>query len=137
MSTSTRDRISRSVARSRREVFLRGDFQDFGTPSRVTRALSDLVAEGRLIRLGYGVYAKGVLSPLSGKPIPRRTLEELLQEAFMRLDVEASFGASDANYVSGRTTQVPMALSVRTRGRRVKRQLALGGRTVKYETNRA
>jgi hypothetical protein len=33
------------------------------------RVLRGLVREGRLVRLGYGVYGRAITSQLSGKPI--------------------------------------------------------------------
>jgi hypothetical protein len=35
----------------------------------VLRALRQLVREKRLVRLGYGVYGRAVVSRLSGEPI--------------------------------------------------------------------
>ena len=58
MALSTQTRIARSIGRSRRDVFLRADFANLGSPSRVTRAITELIKKGKLVRLGYGVYAK-------------------------------------------------------------------------------
>ena len=78
---SIKARMQRSIALRKGEVVLRADFAQLGSPSQISRALKALQAEGRIVRLGYGVYAKARPSVLSGKPIPRVTLEELAQES--------------------------------------------------------
>ncbi len=48
-------------------VFLTREFTDLGGADKVLRALSGLVRDGRLDRLGYGVYGRAVQSRLSGQ----------------------------------------------------------------------
>jgi len=50
-------------------VFLPRKFGDFGGEDQGLRALCGLVRDGHLIRLGYGVYARAIVSRLSGEPI--------------------------------------------------------------------
>src|SRR5580692_6991999 len=65
-----RERIEARIARKRGEdVFLPREFADLGGEDQVLRALRSLTREGRLVRLGYGVYARAITSKLSGKPI--------------------------------------------------------------------
>jgi hypothetical protein len=64
------DRIKRSVSNKKGDVFLRAEFQSFGSIAQVSRSLSELQNKGALIKLGVGVYAKAKTSVLSGKPIP-------------------------------------------------------------------
>ena len=42
---------------SRKPAFLRSEFDRFGSRSGVNRALKALTDEGRLARIGYGIYA--------------------------------------------------------------------------------
>ena len=63
-----RERIERRIASRRDSAFLAREFRDLGGERQVLRELSRLVAEGRLVRLGYGVYGRAVISGLSGKP---------------------------------------------------------------------
>lgn len=133
MTLSTQTRIARCVGRSKREVFLRSDFADFGTPSRITRAISELIKRGKLVRLGYGVYAKAIPSAITGNPIPRKTFESLVAETFGALAIPAELGSARSAYAAGRTGQVPMSVTVTTGSRRVNRKLMLGNREVKYE----
>lgn len=50
-------------------VFLAREFAHLGGEDQVVRASRTLVREGRLVRLGYGVYGRAVKSRLSGKPM--------------------------------------------------------------------
>jgi hypothetical protein len=64
-----RERIEARVARKGDAVFLPREFSDLGGQDQVLRALRELVREGRLIRLGYGVYGRAERSKLSGQPV--------------------------------------------------------------------
>ena len=137
MALSTQTRIARSIGRSKRDVFLRIDFAKLGTPSRVTRAISELINRGKLVKLGYGVYAKAVPSPVTGNPIPRKVLESLVIEAFESLGIPADLGAARSAYATGSSGQVPMSVTISTGSRRVSRKLKLGNREVIYEKSLA
>ena len=51
-------------------AFVRGEFSCFGSDRHVTRVLQELIADGALVRVGYGVYARARKSSMSGKTIP-------------------------------------------------------------------
>ena len=55
---SVKERMVRSIALRKSEVVLRGDFESMGSASQVSRALKALIEDGKIIRLGYGIYAK-------------------------------------------------------------------------------
>ena len=133
MALSTQTRIARSVGRSKRDVFLRADFADLGSPSRVPRALNEMINKGKLVRIGYGVYAKAIPSAITGSPIPRKTLESLVVEALEALGIPSELGAARSAYATGSTGQVPMSVTISTGSRRVNRKLKLGNREVIYE----
>jgi hypothetical protein len=135
MRVSTKTRISQSITRSPRDIFLRKDLAQFGTPSRVTRAISNLIKDGKIVRLGYGVYAKTVPSVVTGNPVPRKVLETLTAEVFDSLRIPIDLGTARSNYAAGKTTQVPMSVIISTGPRRVNRKLKLGNREVTYEKN--
>ena len=65
-------RIAERIARSRADVFLRRDFEDLGAYDQVGRGLRRLAAKGQLVRIGYGLYARAAVSPLSGRIVPAR-----------------------------------------------------------------
>lgn len=64
-----REKMGERIARRWDEVFLTREFRDLGGEHQVLRALRDLVREGRLVRLGYGVYGRAETSRLSGEPM--------------------------------------------------------------------
>jgi len=134
---STRTRIARSLGISKRKtVFLRSDFESFGTSTRVTRALQDLIAEGRIIRVGRGVYVKARPSSVTGNPVPVEPLEVVAYKAMEALGVDVQWGSAQRAYVGGLTQDVPMNLSVDVGSSRVSRRIAFGGLEVKLERNR-
>ena len=132
---SVKDRMVRSIYLRKGEVVLRADFEKMGSQSQISRALKELVQAGKLVRLGYGVYAKARPSVLSGKPVPRASLEELVQETLQKLGVDVSLGRAQAAYAEGRTTQVPVRTTFNTGNHRITRKLTVGISTVRYENN--
>jgi hypothetical protein len=66
---SLRERIAVQAAASDDEVFLTREFRHLGCERHVLRALGQLVAQGRLIRLGYGVYGRAGQSGVDGEPV--------------------------------------------------------------------
>lgn len=114
-----RERIETRIARKRGEdVFLPHEFADLGGEDQVLRALRSLTREGRLVRLGYGVYARAITS-LSGKPILYSTngLASAARQALNKLGVEWEPTEAERAYNEGRSTQVPVNPAVRVRGR--------------------
>ena len=130
-----KDRMIRSIALRKGEVLLRADFDRMGSASQVSRALKMVVSDGKLVRLGYGTYAKPQPRPLSGKPIPRQPLEALAWEAMERLGVKINLGKALNDYATGSTNQIPMSVTFNTGDRRISRKLVLGNRSVVYEHN--
>ena len=95
------------------------EFRDLGGEDQVLRALRSLVREGRLVRLGYGVYGRAVVSRLSGDPIlysPSGFLGAARQ-ALDKLGVKWEPTEAERDYNEGRSTQVPVNPVVRVRGR--------------------
>lgn len=133
MKASTKTKMAMSISSSQSDVFLRNYFDRFGSPSRVTRALQDLIKEGRIVRLGYGVYAKARPSSITGNPVPRQPLESLAEQALSALGISPNLGRARAEYAAGLTTQIPMACVVSIGRSRIQRKLQLAGREVIYE----
>jgi Family of unknown function (DUF6088) len=127
------DRIARSVAKRADVVFLRTDFERFGSASQIARALNILLSKGSLVRVGVGVYAKAKPSVLSGKPIPAKPLEVLAPQVLEKLGV--AFGPSRLarDYNEGRSTQVPAGVVFNVGKSRITRKLAFNGTSVQYE----
>jgi hypothetical protein len=63
-------RIQSRLKRSKRYVFTRDDFKDIAGYDQVGRALRDLIKEGQLLKVGYGVYTKARQNSITGKVMP-------------------------------------------------------------------
>jgi len=130
-----RERIEARIARKRGDdVFLTREFRDLGGEDQVLRALRGLVSEKRLVRLGYGVYGRAVVSRLSGEPIlysPNGFLGAARQ-ALNKLGVAWEPTDAEKAYNEGRSTQVPVNPVVRVRGR-FSRRLSDGKRELVLE----
>ena len=114
-----RERIEARIARKRGEdVFLPREFADLGGEDQVLRALRALTRDGRLVRLGYGVYARAITS-LAGRPIlySRNGLAGAARQVFAKLGVEWEPTEAERAYNEGRSTQVPVNPVVRVKGR--------------------
>jgi hypothetical protein len=115
-----RERIEARIARKRREdVFLPREFRDLGGEDQVLRVLRGLVREKRLVRLGYGVYGRAVVSRLSGKPILHSASGFLgaARQALTKLGITWELTEAQRAYNEGRSTQVPVNPVVRVKGR--------------------
>jgi hypothetical protein len=120
------DLIAQRVRRSRRNVFLRADFDTFGSYDGVGRALRQQV------QIGYGLYAKAEPSPLTGKPAPVVGIRMLASEAIKRLGKSVELSRFDKAYNSGRSTQVPTGRTL-TVNARIRRRIGYDGNYVVFQ----
>jgi hypothetical protein len=127
------ERIEMSITRSKPNVFLRKDFERFGGYDQVGRALRSVMLKGLLLKAGYGVYVKARKSSITGNPIPVIPLVQVGLEALVKMGVPADIGSSAKQYMSGETTQMPVAAVVNIGKSRVARKLSLGGKELRYE----
>jgi hypothetical protein len=129
------ERMLRSVKQRTGNVILRAEMARLGSPSQVTVALKAFQAKGVLVRIGTGVYAKTRKSSVTGATIPAGSLETLATEALKKLGVTVLTSKAAAAYNSGKTPQLPGAFVANTGGRRIRRKIAVGGRSVVYEND--
>jgi hypothetical protein len=118
------------IARKRGDdVFLPREFRDLGGEDQVLRVLRILVREKRLVRLGYGVYGRAVVSRLSGNPIlySRGGFLGAARHAMTKLGVAWEPSEAERDYNEGRSTQIPLKPGVRVK-RRFSRRLREGKR---------
>ena len=125
-------RLLKRIDRKRGDVFLRADLSDLGGYDQVGRVLSQLVQDGRLMKMGYGVYTRTRPSILDGTPTPVKGLRELAAEALKRFGVETAPTRFEEAYNAGKTTQVPTGRVVGVRGR-VRRKLSYNGTPLSFE----
>lgn len=125
-------RIAKRIARKQANVLLRDDFKDLGDYDQVGRVLRKLAAKGKVIRIGYGLYAKAKPSALTGKTVPVAPLPRLGREALTRLKIETAPTTAETAYATGRSTQVPTGRQIGVRGR-VSRKIGYNGTYLTYE----
>lgn len=122
-----REKIEARIARKRDDVFLPREFADLGGEDQVLRGLRGLVREGRLVRLGYGVYGRAIQSRLSGEPIlySANGFIGAARQALTKLGVQWEPTEAERAYNEGHSTQIPVNPVVRVKGR-FSRQLRYG-----------
>jgi hypothetical protein len=130
-SETLEDRLLKRIDRKHGEVFLRSDFDYLGGYNQVGRVLRKIVREGRLVRVGQGLYARGRRSTTTGEPVPVGGLGAL-KEALCRVGVEALPSRLEQAYNAGQTTQVPTGRVVGVT-RRVRRKIGYGGVSLSFE----
>jgi hypothetical protein len=124
-------RLLKRIDRKRGDVFLRSDFADLGGYDQVGRVLRQLVQQGQLLKIGYGLYSRAIKSPFDDSLIPPKGLSTLRQ-ALKRVGIETLPSRSMQDYNAGRTTQVPTGRVVGVR-RRVRRKIGYNGISLSFE----
>jgi hypothetical protein len=130
-----RDKIEERMVRKKGDaVFLPREFADLGGEDQVLRALRRLTKDGRLVRLGYGVYGRAMKSRLSGEPMlySPNGFSGAARQALDKLGVAWEPTESERAYNEGRSTQVPVNPAVRVKGR-FRRQLRYGKAELRIE----
>ncbi|MFN7096566.1 MAG: hypothetical protein ACK4PR_03270 [Gammaproteobacteria bacterium] len=91
-------------------TILRNDFSTLGDSDRqISRALSSLVKKGRLVRLGYGIYAK--LEPSlyrKGETVLPIGFIDIIREALTKMGIPWKISDFEQEYNEGRSTQIPV-----------------------------
>jgi hypothetical protein len=113
-------------------VFMRDDFDELGDYDQVGRALRELVREKKLIKIGYGLYAKARVSEITGELVPQAPLPRLAKDALSKLKVKTYLTTSDKDYNAGRSSQVPTGRMIAVKGRIV-RKIGYNGVYINYE----
>ena len=129
-----RERVEARIARRGDAAFLTCEFRDLGDERQVLRALRELTDEGKLIRLGYGVYGRAELSELTGRPMLATDGGFLgaARQALDKLGVPWELTEFQRAYNEGRSTQVPVNAAVRVKSR-FARKLSHRGRQLIVE----
>ena len=125
-------KVMNRVSRKRTEVLLREDFLDLSDYDQVGRALRSLTQKGKLIKIGYGLYAKARISSLTGKPSLTEPLPILAKKALERIGVPTGVSQAENEYISGRSTQVPTGRMIAVEGR-VSRKIKYRDVEISYE----
>src|SRR5438132_13502567 len=91
-------KVSNRISRKRTNVLLREDFTDLGGYDQVGRVLQSLIQKGKLIKIGYGLYAKTRVSSLTGNTVPAEPLPSLAKKALTRLGVDTIPTRAEIDY---------------------------------------
>ncbi|MES2208513.1 MAG: DUF6088 family protein [Pseudomonadota bacterium] len=115
---SLQEKIENRIAESEDTVFLTRDFRDLGGERQVLRALRNTVTAGKLIRIGYGSYAKAEISPLTQQPmLAGDGFSTIARRILDKLRVVWEPASAEKAYNSGQSTQVPMTAMVHLKSR--------------------
>ena len=78
---------------------MRNDFNDIANYDQIERTLRNLVQEGELIKVGYGIYTKAIKNQMTGKVILAclEGANAVIFEALKRLDVQITLGKATEN----------------------------------------
>jgi|TARA_R110002072_G_scaffold246432_7_gene405722 hypothetical protein len=105
---SLKSKVATKISRSKREVFLRTDFEKLAGYDQIGRALRQLTSDGVLVKVGYGLYARARPNRITGKPMlaAKGGFTQVAEEALSRLGVKWEPSKSVLDYQSG-STQIP------------------------------
>lgn len=115
-----RERVEMLINRKKDDnVFLTREFSRLGGEDQVIRVLRGLVLDGKLVKLGYGVYGRAFTSRLSGKAVLYNPngFPGAARETLTKLGVAWEPTAAERAYNEGRSTQIPINAVVRVKGR--------------------
>ena len=126
------DRIYQKIKRSRRYVFERKDFDVFASYDQIGRALRQLVKQGELIKLGYGLYTKARINSLTGSPMPTNPggSDALMREILKMKGVDFEMDNLSLQSLSGESTQIPSSVQYSWNPKQFNRKLAVGNRVL-------
>ena len=132
MRETLKTQVSKRIDRKRHDVLLRADFGDLGGYDQVGRVLAQFAREGKLLRIGLGLYVRARPSALDSEPTPVNGLRALADEALRRLGVKTAPTRLEQDYSAGKTTQVPAGRRVAV-NRRVRRKIGFNGVVMSFE----
>lgn len=76
------------------EVILRTDLNPLGDYRQISRAIKALIEDGKLVKLGYGVYTKASMNEYIKKPVIRIGFDDACLQALTRLGPKWELGSS-------------------------------------------
>lgn len=114
--------VGKRIDRKRGDMFLRADFADLGAYDKVGRDLRRLAGQGKLLKIGFGLYSWAVKSRPGQRLIPPKGLATL-RETLERVGMETYLSRAIHHYNAGRATQVPTGRVVAVR-RCVRRKIS-------------
>ena len=125
-------RVQARVKRSKCSVFLRSDFKDLADYDQVGRALRNIVSDGLLMKIGYGLYVRTRVNRITGKSMPDNPAgaDGVIVEAMEKLGVKFEFDKLSQMNMLGTSTQIPSKVSINPTSSRFKRKIIVGKQSV-------
>lgn len=125
-------KIKYRIARSKDNVFVLDDFADLSDKDQIGRVLRNLVREEKLIKIGYGLYAKARYSTIFNKVMPIKSIPSLAKEALEKIGIEPAPSTYDRLYNERKSTQVPTGRVIGVKDR-VSRKISFDGWKMVFE----
>jgi hypothetical protein len=123
MIDSVNSQIEAKIRRAKPgQIFLPSDFKDLGTSTAIRKALSRLVAQKVIVRMGQGIYTKPVQDKVLGEVLP--SIEEIAATLAKKEHVKIMPTGQYALNKIGLSTQVPMKMIFLTNG--TKKNISIG-----------
>ncbi|WP_440617989.1 hypothetical protein [Cysteiniphilum sp. 6C5] len=104
---TTEYKLSQYIQNASSDVILREDLMSLDSDRQVTRALSALIAKGKIAKLGYGIYVRLSYSELTGKNYLPDGFIAVAREALTRLGIRWDISEAEKSYNAGKSQQVP------------------------------
>jgi hypothetical protein len=98
-------------------IVLREDIKDMGSSRQISRCFKDLVEMGKLVKIGYGIYAKAYISENLNKPVIQGGFGQACKEALTKKGVKWESGSAEKAYNSGASTQIPVRTIIQLKSR--------------------
>ena len=128
-----KSKVKYRISRSSNNVFMVKDFLDLSDRDQVGRALRELIKQNCLVKIGQGLYAKAIISSLTGQCIPLVPLPELAREVIAnKCNAEVVNTKAEQAYESDKSTQVPSGRVIAVKGR-VQRKITFAGKDIRFE----
>lgn len=130
MNESINSQIEAKVKRAKPgHIFLPSDFKDLGTSTAIRKALSRLVEQKVLVRMGQGIYATPIHDKVFGDVLP--SMEEIAVTLAKKDHVKIMPTGQYALNKIGLSTQVPMKMVYLTNG--TKKNISLGKSSIVFQ----
>ena len=130
MNESINSQIEAKVKRAKPgAIFLPSDFKDLGTSTAIRKALSRLVEQKVLVRMGQGIYATPIHDKVFGDVLP--SMEEIAVTLAKKEHVKIMPTGQYALNKIGLSTQVPMKMVYLTNG--TKKNISLGKSSIVFQ----
>jgi hypothetical protein len=98
-------------------IVVREDIQNMASPRQISRCFNELVEMGKLVKIGYGIYAKAYISENLNKPVIQGGFGQACKEALTKLGVKWEPGGAEQAYNAGLSTQVPVRTIIQLKSR--------------------